>query len=104
MKSLIFTILTATSLVGTIAFLNPSSASAGEIRTRQVNQQERIYKGVQQGTISPLEYKKLEAREAKIAVQRRVYLKDGDLSGKEAVRLTNAQNLTSRAIYRDRHD
>jgi hypothetical protein len=104
MKSLVLTILTATSLVGTISFLNPNAASAGPIRDRQVNQQERIYKGVQQGTISPLEYKKLEAREAKIAAQHRAYLKDGDLSGKEAVRLTNAQNRTSRAIYRDRHD
>ena len=104
MKSLILPILAATSLVSTITLLNPSSASAGTIRDRQVNQQERIYKGVQQGTISPQEYKKLEAREAKIAAQRRVYLKDGDLSGKEAVRLTNAQNRTSRAIYRDRHD
>ena len=104
MKSLILPILAATSLVGTIALLNPSSASAGEIHDRQVNQQERIYKGVQQGTISQQEYKKLETREAKIAAQRRAYLSDGDLSRKETVRLTNAQNRTSRAIYRDRHD
>ena len=44
MKSLVLTILTATSLVGTISFLNPNAASAGPIRDRQVNQQERIYK------------------------------------------------------------
>ncbi len=104
MKSLILPILAATSLVGTIAFLNPSAASAGPIRDRQVNQQERIYKGVQQGTISQQEYKNLQAREAKIAAQRRTYLSDGNLSLKEAVRLTNAQNRTSKAIYRDRHD
>jgi hypothetical protein len=104
MKSLILPILAATSLVGTIAFLNPSSASAGEIHDRQVNQQERIYKGLQQGTISQQEYKNLQAREAKIAAQRRAYLSDGNLSLKEAVRLTNAQNRTSSAIYRDRHD
>ena len=104
MKSFILPILAATSVLSTLSLMSPSSASAGPIHERQVNQQERIYKGVQQGTISPLEYKRLEAREAKIAVQRRVYLKDGDLSAKEAVRLTNAQNRTSRAIYRDRHD
>ncbi|GBO55774.1 hypothetical protein APA_3924 [Pseudanabaena sp. lw0831] len=104
MKSLILPILATTSLLSAIAILNPNSASAGPIHERQVNQQERIYKGVQQGTISQQEYKKLEAREAKIAAQRRVYLSDGDLNRKEAARLTNAQNRTSRAIYRDRHD
>ena len=104
MKSFILSILTATSVLSTLSLMSPISASAGTIRDRQVNQQERIYNGVKQGTISQQEYKKLELREAKIAAQRRVYLKDGDLSGKEAVRLTNAQNRTSRAIYRDRHD
>lgn len=104
MKSFILPILAATSVLSTLSLINPSSASAGTIRDRQINQQVRIYNGVQQGTISPQEYKKLELREAKIAAQRRVYLKDGDLSGKEAVHLTAAQNRTSRAIYRDRHD
>ncbi|MBD2188713.1 hypothetical protein [Pseudanabaena mucicola] len=104
MKSFILPILAATSVLSTLSLIIPSSASAGAIRDRQINQQVRIYNGVQQGTISQQEYKKLELREAKIAAQRRVYLKDGDLSGKEAVRLTAAQNRTSRAIYRDRHD
>jgi len=104
MKSFILPILAATSVLGTLSLMNPSSASAGPIHERQVNQQERIYKGVQQGTISQQEYIKLQAREAKIAAQRRAYLKDGDLTRQEAIRLTNAQNRTSRAIYRDRHD
>jgi hypothetical protein len=104
LKSLICPVLAVTSVLSAIAFLNPSSASAGTIRDRQVNQQERIYKGVQQGTISQQEYKNLEAREAKIAAQRSAYLRDGKLSHKEAARLTNAQNRVSNAIYRDRHD
>jgi hypothetical protein len=104
MKSLILPVLVVTSALSAITFLNPSSASAGEIRDRQVNQQQRIYNGVKQGTISQQEYKNLEAREAKIAAQRRAYLSDGNLSRQEAARLTNAQNRTSRAIYRDRHD
>ncbi|MBD2178954.1 hypothetical protein H6F42_18690 [Pseudanabaena sp. FACHB-1998] len=104
MKSFILPILAATSVLSTLSLVNPSSASAGTIYNRQVNQQERVYKGVQQGTISQQEYKNLQARETKIAAQRRVYLKDGDLTKKEAVHLTTAQNRTSRAIYRDRHD
>jgi hypothetical protein len=104
MKNLILPIFAATSIVSAIAFLNPSSASAGEIRVRQVNQEQRIYNGVQQGTISQQEYRNLQAREAKIAAQRRFYISDGSLSRKEAARLTNAQNRVSRVIYRDRHD
>jgi hypothetical protein len=49
MKSLIWQVLVVTSALSAIAFLNPSSASAGEIRDRQVNQQQRIYNGVKQG-------------------------------------------------------
>ncbi len=104
MKSLILPILAATSLVSTIAFLNPSAASAGPIHERQVNQQQRIYNGVKQGEISRQEYRNLETREAKIAAQRRVYLRDGNLSHREIARLTNEQNRVSQAIYRDRHD
>jgi hypothetical protein len=104
MKNLILPIIAISSLVSAIAVLNPSSASAGEIRDREVNQQERIYQGVRQGEISQQEYKKLELREAKIAAERRAFLRDGDLSRKEAARLTYAQNRVSRTIYRDRHD
>jgi hypothetical protein len=104
MKSLILSVLAATTVASAITLLNPNSASAGTIRDRQVNQQQRIYNGVQDGTISQRELRNLEAREAKIAAQRRAYLSDGDLNRREKARLINAQNRTSNAIYRDRHD
>ena len=104
MKSLIWHVLVVTSALSAIAFLNPSSASAGEIRDREVNQQQRIYNGVKQGEISRQEYRNLETREARIAAQRRVYLRDGNLNRREISRLTNEQNRVSQAIYRDRHN
>ncbi|ELS30377.1 MULTISPECIES: hypothetical protein [Pseudanabaena] len=104
MKSLILPILAITSVVSTLSLVNPSSASAGTIYNREVNQQERIYKGVQQGTISQSEYKNLEKREARIEAQRRNYLSDGHLSRQEAARLTREQNRVSNVIYRDRHN
>ncbi len=104
MKSLILPIFAITSLVSTITLFNPSSAAAGEVRDRQVNQQERIHQGVKQGTISQQEYKKLELREAKIAADRRAALRDGKLTRKEASHLNREQNRTSNAIYRDRHN
>ena len=104
MKSLLLPIIAVTSVVSAIAVFNPSAASAGPIHDRQINQQERIYQGVQQGTITHTEYRKLEARQAKIAADRRYALRDGNISRKEAAHLTRQQNRTSNAIYRDRHD
>ncbi len=104
MKSLILPILAITSVVSTFSLVNPSSASAGTIYNREVNQQERIYKGVQQGTISQREYQNLERREERIDTQRRYYLRDGHLNRQEAAHLTREENRVSNAIYRDRHD
>jgi hypothetical protein len=104
MKRLILPILAITSVVSTFSLVNPSSASAGTIYNREVNQQERIYKGVQQGTISQHEYQNLERREERIEAQRRNYLRDGHLNRQEVARLTREENRVSKAIYRDRHD
>ena len=82
----------------------PSSASAGTIRNREINQQQRIYQGVKKGEISQKEYRNLEIREAKIAAERRAFLRDGNLSAREKARLTNDQNRVSNAIYRDRRN
>jgi hypothetical protein len=104
MKNIVLSMIAATSVVSAIAIFCPSSASAGPIADRQANQQQRIDKGVQQGTISQREYNKLQSKQEKIAAQRLLYLRDGNLNRKESAQLNNAQNRASRAIYRDRHD
>jgi hypothetical protein len=105
MKSLILPILAITSVVGTFSLVNPSSASAGTIYNRELNQQQRIYDGVKQGTINPSEFRNLERREAHIDDQRRYYLsRDGYLNRQEEGRLNSELNRVSNAIYRDRHD
>jgi hypothetical protein len=106
MKLLTCTILatTATAIAGAIIAL-PMAASAGPIRDRMVNQQQRVYKGIQNGTITGAEYRKLERREASVALQRAYYIQTGGgLKPWEKNRLNNRLDNISHSIYRDKHD
>jgi hypothetical protein len=101
MKNLPLVILaTAAALIS-----YPISATAGPIRDRMVNQQQRIYYGVKNDTISGAEYRNLERRSASVAAQRYRYAQSGDglTVGEKAV-LNYRLNNISRSIYRDKHD
>ncbi len=88
----------ATLLVPTVAF-------AGPIQQRQVNQQQRIYNGVQNGSLTGKEYRNLQRREQSIAAQRYRDVHDGGgLTAYERQRLNARQNNVSQAIYREKHD
>jgi hypothetical protein len=86
------------------AVLLPLAASAGEIHQREVHQQQRIFSGVQQGSLTRGEFRQLERREVGIERARRRDLKDGKLSAQEKLQLTRRQNELSEAIYRQKHD
>jgi hypothetical protein len=106
MKLLTCTILatTATAIAGAI-IASPMSASAGPIRDRMINQQQRVYHGIQNGTVSATEYRNLERREASVALQRAYYSQTrGGLQPWEKARLNNRLDNISHSIYRDKHD
>jgi hypothetical protein len=86
------------------AVLFPLAASAGEIHQREVNQQQRIFSGVQQGALTHGEFRRLESRAAAIERTRLRDLKDSKLSASEKAQLTRRQNELSEAIYRQKHD
>jgi hypothetical protein len=99
MKKLIYAALCAAAL------LMPAVAFAGPIQHREVNQQQRIYKGVQNGSLTGKEYRNLQRREQSIAAQRYRDVHDGGgLNRYERQRLNNRLDNTSQAIYRDKHD
>ena len=99
MKNLIYSALCAAVL------LMPTVAFAGPIQHRQANQQQRIYNGVQNGSLTGKEYRNLQRREQSIAAQRYRDVHDGGgLTVYERQRLNNRLNNTSQAIYRDKHD
>lgn len=98
----LLTLLCAASLVA------PLSAQAGEVSHREAHQQNRIYQGVQNGTISSREYDRLEHQEARLNAQRVRDLHDGDgrdgLNRHQYVQLNREENHLSREIYRSKHN
>lgn len=77
----------------------------GRIEQRKQNQQERIAKGVESGSLTPKEAAKLEAREANLNRTIRRDRKDGGgLTAKERARIEKRQDKLSRDIAREKHD
>lgn len=93
-----------------LALAAPLAAQAEEhpmsVYHREVRQQNRIYSGVKNGSLSHSEYNHLQSREAAI---NRTYVRDkahngGTLTAGERSNLEARQNNVSRAIYRDKHN
>ena len=91
------------------ALLLATSAFADGPRTdqvvdRDVNQQERVEQGLQQGQLSTREAGQIEREESRIDQTEARDLKDGKLSPAEQAHINQMQNQASRDIYRDRHN
>jgi hypothetical protein len=98
-KNLIYAALCAAAL------LMPTVAFAGPILHREANQQQRIYKGVQNGSLTVREYRNLQRRERSIAAQRYRDVHDGGgLTHYERQRLNARLNNLSQDIYRYKHN
>ena len=91
------------------ALLLATSAFADGPRTdqvvdRDVNQQERVEQGLQQGQLTTREAGQIERQESRIDQTEARDLKDGKLSPTEQAHINQMQNQASRDIYRDRHN
>jgi len=78
--------------------------TTGSTVQRDVNQQERIEQGLQNGELTTREAGQLERREATVDKMQSNALKDGSLSPAEQARLRRAQDKVSSDIYRDKHN
>ena len=99
--------LTGFSALG--ALLLATGAFADGPRTdqvvdRDVNQQERVEQGLQQGQLNTREAGQIEREESRIDRTEARDLKDGKLSPAEQAHINEMQSKTSRDIYRDRHN
>lgn len=90
------------------SLLVPVTAQAGEVHSREVRQQHRIYDGVQDGQLTQREYATLERQEYRLNQQRRNDLHDGDgrdgLTRGQYYRLNRDENHLSHEIHRDNHN
>ena len=80
------------------------AARADRIDKRQSNQQKRISQGIASGELNPTEAKHLEAREEHVQKLENHAKTDGKVTKKEKIRLEVAQDRTSHAIARKKHN
>lgn len=76
--------------------------SLQEIQQRDVNQQQRIEKGLQDGLLTTREAARLERDERNVDKLEANALKDGKLTPAERARISNAENRASRKIEQAR--
>ena len=83
----------------------PTAASAGPLQNRLNRQDRRIFHGVQNGSISGKEYRRLDRRADKLQAKRYRNVRDGGgLTFREGVRLNRALNRQSKTIYRAKYN
>ena len=86
---------------------NPASASSQRMQAdvqRNVNQQERIEKGVQSGALTKRETARLEAGQARVSAKEARAGRDGHVTVAEQARVQHAENKQSRRIRHQKHD
>src|SRR4051794_21511538 len=90
-------VLLATLLAGPVF----AQSAANEVQ-RDINQQQRIEKGLQSGQLTTKEAAKLEHEEARVSKLQAKALKDGTLTAAEKNRIEHAQDKLSRDIHAEK--
>lgn len=86
---------------------NPQSASSQRMQAdvqRNINQQQRIENGVQNGSLTNREVAKLERGQSKVAKAEARAGSDGHVSAHEQAHVQRADNHQSKKIYHEKHD
>ncbi len=91
------------TIIAAAVMLLPTTARAGEVLDREIDQQHRIEQGVRNGTINRQEYRNLERREASINRQR-LYDDRHGMTPAEREQLNQRLNHLSHSIYEDKHN
>jgi hypothetical protein len=88
----------------TLAVATPAFAQETRADRRQDRQELRIDKGVQSGSLTPRETRKLERGQNHVEKVETRAQADGMVTAREKVRLEHAQDVQSKRIYRQKHD
>jgi hypothetical protein len=99
MNKSIITILTG------LLVLTPLVAQAGPLQNRINNQEQRVYNGVKNGSVSAKEYRQIDRREDNTEAARlRAIRSGGKLTQAERNRLNHRLNQSSKTIYNYKHN
>lgn len=86
------------------AFAQSAPQPAPGFTQRDINQEQRIEKGLQSGQLNTREAARLQGEQARIDRMEANALRDGTLTPAERARINAAQNKASRDIAREKHD
>ena len=100
-RNLLVTALIATAAFGS-SFAASAQTSAANTTQRDVNQEQRIESGLQNGSITTRENAELQRDEAHVDKLQAKDMKNGPMTSAEKVQLNAAQNKTSRDITQAR--
>ena len=95
------------TLITTMALvlaLTCSAAGAATINDRQENQRQSIRNGLEDGSLSGPEAKRLGKQQAKLESRERRMRSDGNFTRRERAALQSDLNDSRARIYRQRHD
>ena len=105
MKRIMTGILATALVTGTASVSFAQVEKEGRIQQRKENQQKRIGKGVENGSLTPRETGRIERQESKLNKEVRHDRKDGGgLTNKEKAKINRQQNKLSKEIYNQKHD
>jgi len=82
----------------------PPAACCGEIERHEENQEERIERGRESGSLTDKEADRLERREEAIDEERWKAKHDGGMTQSERERIRGEQEKLSEDIYHQKHD
>ena len=103
---MIISILSCALLTGSATLSFAADEKEGKIKQPKENQQKRIAKGVENGSLTPRETARIERQESKINKEIRQDRKEngGNLTNKEKAKVNRQQNRVSKQIYNQKHD
>lgn len=81
-----------------------AAQSTPRVDARQKIQAERIYNGVQDGSLTPAETRGLLRGQARVERKERRFKSDGVVTRSERLRLNRTQNRQSRRIFRRKNN
>lgn len=98
------TSIIAAALAATTIAVTSVPAAADWIDDRQARQMQRIEQGLRSGQLTRSEYYRLVEQQREIARLERMLSRDGRLSPRDRVLLSQLQNEASRDIFWQKHD
>jgi hypothetical protein len=104
-RVIIASMLMGALLSGSATMSFAADEKEGKIKQRKENQQKRIAKGVENGSLTPRETARIEHQESRLNKEIRHDRKDGGgLTNKEKAKINRQQNKVSKEIYNQKHD